>query len=80
MTCVETTSPTRRAAAAPAGTVEDGVPVPRPAEASRGPRFRQKKERDERGNGLKLTNYVWDADARDFVPAEVFYFTVTYYR
>jgi hypothetical protein len=66
-------------AVAPTDAVENGVPVPRP-EASRGPRFRQKKERDERGNGLKLTNYVWDADARDFVPAEVFYFKVTYYR
>lgn len=64
---------------APAGTVEPGVPVSIP-QASRGPRTRQKKERDERGNGLRLTIYVWDAAARDFVPAEVFYFTVTYYR
>lgn len=66
-------------AVAPTSALEPGVPVSIP-EASRGPRFRQKKERDERGNGLRLTNYVWDADARDFVPAEVFYFTVTYYR
>ena len=43
-------------------------------------RTRERRERDEHGNPLKLARDVWDAAAGDFVLAEVFYFTVTYYR
>lgn len=43
-------------------------------------RTRERRERDEHGNGVKLVRYVWDDAAGDFVPAEVFYFTVIYYR
>lgn len=43
-------------------------------------RTRQRRERDEHGNPLKLIRYVWDAAAGDFVPTEVFYLTITYYR
>lgn len=43
-------------------------------------RTRERRERDEHGNGVKLVRCVWDADARDFVPTEVFYLTITYYR
>jgi hypothetical protein len=43
-------------------------------------RTRERRERDKRGNPLKLVRYVWDDAAGDFVPTEVFYFTVTYYR
>lgn len=43
-------------------------------------RARERRERDEHGNPLKLVRYVWDGAAGDFVPSEVFYFTVTYYR
>ena len=43
-------------------------------------RTRETRERDERGNPVKSIRYVWDDAAGDFVPTEVFYFTVTYYR
>jgi hypothetical protein len=43
-------------------------------------RTRERRERDEHGNLLKAVRHVWDAAAGDFVPAEVFYYTITYYR
>jgi uncharacterized protein YxeA len=39
-----------------------------------------RRERDSRGNPVKSVMYVWDDAAGDFVPSEVFYYTVTYYR
>jgi len=41
---------------------------------------RERHERDEHGNMLKAFRYVWDAAAGDFVPTEVFYIAITYYR
>src|SRR5919206_1097260 len=43
-------------------------------------RTRETRERDARGNPVKSIKYVWDDAAGDFVPTEVFYYTVTYYR
>lgn len=43
-------------------------------------RTRGTYERDAYGNPVKLVSYVWDASAGGYVPSQVTYYTVTYYR
>ena len=43
-------------------------------------RTRERHERDEHGNLLKVVRHIWDAAAGDFVLSEAFYYTITYYR
>lgn len=40
---------------------------------------RETREYDSHRNLLKLTNYVWDEGARDYVPSAVSYYTIVYY-
>ncbi len=41
---------------------------------------RETREYDSRRNLSRLTNYTWNAEAGDYEPAAVTYYTVTYYR
>ena len=43
-------------------------------------RRRETNERDARGNLAKSITYVWSDAARDYVPQQVIYYTLTYYR
>lgn len=43
-------------------------------------RTREQREYDERGNLLKLTNFKWNAETRQYEPLGVSYYALTYYR
>lgn len=69
----------RRVATIGASPGEVEVSVERPR-ANQFEKTRVTRELDSRGNPIKIVRHVWDAASGDFVPAEVSYYTLTYYR
>jgi hypothetical protein len=73
-------TPTKRVVSATGRGANEREKVAVRPDGTQTARTRETHERDSRGNLVRSVKYAWDKGAGEFVPYEVFYYTVTYYR